>query len=871
MIGCGLTLGLLAASSGASAQPWPSRRGEGAVGKTVFRGQELTYEVVDGLAVHGGDIVLGTAAEAAAAPDRIAARRASAGFGLDPAQEETGLWPEGVIPYVIEPDLPNRQEVLTAIEEWNTKTVISLVERTTEHDYVRFIPYDIYGSGHCSADLGMHGGEQFVYLGALCNTRAIVHEIGHTVGLLHEHQRADRDQWLMVYEANVAACVNPFILRPEARIGRPYDLASTMHYGRGPFADLPWLETIPPGLSLASWNDPAPLSSGDVDYVARLYGRPPTRTTISTNPPGLELLVDGVQVTAPATFDWPSGSQHRVEAVSPQSTASGTRYVFGRWTDEGDRAHAVTADPDTTWIQANFIVQTQVTPQASPPEAGTVTISPQSPDGFYTVGTRVELTAVPNSGYAFVEWLRHEWSPNSGFIAWVHGRGRNPTTLRVGGHSPPTPSFGAIFTDEPVFSIGEDGYEHGVAIGYDRMGRVATTPKNWRRSDFISEHTDPDGKVRVAVLDNTAPEGVWTLPSFRNWSDGAPSVPTETEFTTSYMREINVPREGGRLTVNVETYVPLYETGIDGWGDVTRSPGPMEVTFPSDLSYYAKGTRVQLTARPRRNHGFIAWWGAAYGTDPVTSVLMDYPKRAEALFSDRPLLSPGATVRGDLAAGYWIHVPFGATALEIDVGAVSGTNAVLAVWRGGGYFTGTELLRYGTFEGADFELPIRRGGASVVVIPSSVPPLTHGPYFAAVLSPSSRDDRSSLRGTVTATITPGVEVKTFPKAFTFVSPAGIRTPAQTLELRNLGKRSLSLLIASDQDWLSVEPQLLTVAAGETAEIAIGTRHPGGIPDTHTGTLMITESGRSGSAAEGVRTVPVILAVVPSTEESGQVR
>ena len=31
---------------------------------TVFRGQELTYEVIDGMAVHGGDIILGTAEEA---------------------------------------------------------------------------------------------------------------------------------------------------------------------------------------------------------------------------------------------------------------------------------------------------------------------------------------------------------------------------------------------------------------------------------------------------------------------------------------------------------------------------------------------------------------------------------------------------------------------------------------------------------------------------------------------------------------------------------------------------------------------------------------------------------------------------------------
>jgi len=45
-------------------------------GVTVYRGLVLDYEVIDGLAVHGGDMVLGTAEEAAAAaPSREPAKR----------------------------------------------------------------------------------------------------------------------------------------------------------------------------------------------------------------------------------------------------------------------------------------------------------------------------------------------------------------------------------------------------------------------------------------------------------------------------------------------------------------------------------------------------------------------------------------------------------------------------------------------------------------------------------------------------------------------------------------------------------------------------------------------------------------------------
>ena len=421
----------------------PPALGEVHGGTTVFRGRELSYEVIGGLAVHGGDIVLGTAeAPAAASPRRVRPKlqevlwpeRRSA------VREVEHVWPEGRIPYIIDSDVPDRQAILDAIAEWNTNTVITLQDRTSEENYVRFKA----DPGACRANLGMAGGEQFIWVNqyGVCEKNILIHEIGHSVGLWHEHQRLDRDRYLMVHEENVKFCSTPFALVAEAETRGAYDYASAMHYARGVFADVPWMDTIPPGMAL-TYRDPRGLSPGDIDKVARMYGSTPTATTISTNPPGLDIIVDGERVTTPASFEWQADSEHSLAAPSPQMGGNGARYLFGRWSDEGSRSHMVTADPAAaSWFQASFIEQHRVVPVASPEAAGTVTIRQASPDGFYTVGTRLELSAAANPGgsYQFVQWA---WaSDREGYSisdSWLPGASWNPAYPVVGVPAPPGP------------------------------------------------------------------------------------------------------------------------------------------------------------------------------------------------------------------------------------------------------------------------------------------------------------------------------------------------------------------------------------------------------------------------------------------------
>ena len=292
----------------------------------VYRDHVVTYEIIDGLAVWDGDIILGSPEElepsgAFTAPGKALdiPKKALVAVG-----NKERLWPSGIVPYVIDPEFSHPPFSLDGIEKairhWNENTVIRLVERTGQPNWVRFVPAD---TGPCRANLGMVGGEQKVWVTEYCSPGTVVHEIGHAVGLGHEQQRNDRDLHVWVspdpyWRKNERTTFEQPGGREWAIIG-PYDYGSVMHCTfRGP------LYTIPPGIALGQ-GGPRPwpssdhgLSPGDIDGVSRLYGRIPTRTTVTTNPAGLMIEVDGEAYIAPHSFDWAPGSSHTIGVSSPQ-------------------------------------------------------------------------------------------------------------------------------------------------------------------------------------------------------------------------------------------------------------------------------------------------------------------------------------------------------------------------------------------------------------------------------------------------------------------------------------------------------------------------------------------------------------------------
>ncbi len=818
---------------------------------TVFRGRELPYVVIDGMAVHAGDMVLGSVedleplpplAESGKSTDRELLRRRD----LSPHRQQY-LWPEGVVPYLIDTDVSaeQRQGIEEAILAWNDKTVLSLLARSTESNYVRF---SNVASGYCRSRVGMVGGEQEISLPPIgCSANAVAHEIGHAVGLWHEHQREDRDQHLTVLFENLEPSRVHRYTAEHPTLG-PYDYASVMHYDPRSEA---WneggvFETVPPGMSIPS----AGLSAGDVDGVARLYGRPPESTSVTTNPPGLEIVVDGARVTTPASFEWTEGTAHILEAPVAQ-TIEGTRYLFGRWNDGGSRLRNVTAGEASTWLEANFIVQHRVQTRVEPSDAGTVDLDPESPDGFYTLRMPVQAVATPGPAATRSFW---RWD---GAIAGQHGRSANPATWRVDSSGK---EFAAVFTDRPLFRIeaNVDSFVLHIRNYYDGVDEHWTYAPTHLATDVARKSIG----LRIDEVQQ-APRAELQRYRFENWNDGG-----------ARSRTLTLPSAGGSVSANVASEFPL-STAV-----ANPDSGTITVDPASSDTFYRDGVSVRLAAIPSPGWEFVQWRGGVESRESSATIAMNRPSHVEAVFSQTGEVRPGEPVRASLPAtnyrfivhdresGYRVEPPSDTSEIRITYESItSGVEVDLFVRAGSEHLPWDYGDDGRTPEfGADYQSTLPGSTETIVINADSNPPLDPSEtYYASlvVFSPRTR-----IEGSISAEIdrgrSSGPSAEASPHALTFVAPPDADPATRKVRLTNKGTSSFHYVVDLDRAWLSANPANGTLGGGLTAEIEVGALAAGAWPDTHSGSLTVMASPPNSQVMEPVAAIPVTFVVTPAS-------
>ncbi len=193
-------------------------------------------------------------------------------------------WPNGIVAYKFDTNYAitaqEKDVILDGLREWELAANVRFVPYTTQANFVS-IQYanDGSGSGYflfgSPATMMLHG----LARGLMC------HEGGHLLGLQHEHQRIDRNNYIVINTNNIVGGTNgegAFAIDTNSiRVG-PYDLESVMHYSPGNFSIGPGFDSLDP---LPQYRDyyhkigNLALSIGDRAAAANLYGPPTTPLT----------------------------------------------------------------------------------------------------------------------------------------------------------------------------------------------------------------------------------------------------------------------------------------------------------------------------------------------------------------------------------------------------------------------------------------------------------------------------------------------------------------------------------------------------------------------------------------------------------------
>ncbi len=131
---------------------------------------------------------------------------------------------------------------------------------------------------------------------------------------------------------------------------------------------------------------------------------PLNKLSIETNPVGLPVFVDGVECAHPCLLDRLAGESVTVSTAPSVTQRDVLRLEFDNWNDGGPTTRTVDFGPDARRLVANYRQNYRLSAISNPPEGADFSFDPASPDNFYPLNTRVNVTVTPKQGFKFREW-----------------------------------------------------------------------------------------------------------------------------------------------------------------------------------------------------------------------------------------------------------------------------------------------------------------------------------------------------------------------------------------------------------------------------------------------------------------------------------
>jgi hypothetical protein len=156
-------------------------------------------------------------------------------------------WAGGIIPFMYDSSITKEEKevIVSAINIVNgneqLNSVVRFVQRVDERDFVSFTR----GAGY-SASVGMAGGKQLITIPGDVGPGSVLHELVHTIGLLHEQTKPNRDGFVKIVPVRIAPGLKAIftIVHDPQELLHPqlYDTGSVMNCSQFAYGK----EAVPP-------------------------------------------------------------------------------------------------------------------------------------------------------------------------------------------------------------------------------------------------------------------------------------------------------------------------------------------------------------------------------------------------------------------------------------------------------------------------------------------------------------------------------------------------------------------------------------------------------------------------------------------------